>query len=238
MNRTTALVMSWSLLCVPASGLVGDVPTAEWTIRRQTVMVYSARGRCSGVVVAQDLVLTAAHCLEAADKYKIVGHVDGKPQLLADVTELVSHPQFDRTTKPTTADLALLKLSKPLPIGFAPAFFAVRPVDTGDRLIVVGYGIAANNDRKSFGTPRMATLSVSNLTANLLVLTDRSGNRIGGCSGDSGGPAFSIKGGVPALAGIVSAGNCRDTSFVIPSTPYRDWIRETARKLGSALNSW
>src|SRR4051794_36075347 len=38
MKRTIALAIPWFLLCMPASALVGDAPTAEWTIRRPAVM--------------------------------------------------------------------------------------------------------------------------------------------------------------------------------------------------------
>jgi hypothetical protein len=236
MNRTTAIVICWSWLCWPASALVGDAPTAEWTIRRPAVMVHGARSRCSGVVITQDLVLSAAHCVVISERYNIFGHIGATPIRLADVTAIVPHPQFNREVKPGIADLSLLKLSKPLPSEFAPAFFDVRPVAVGDRMIVVGYGIAAGKDKKSFGTPRMATLTVLDRTATLLMLRDQTSNSIGSCFGDSGGPAFSIRGGVPALAGVVSAGDCDSVSIVIPSSPYRDWITETARKLGSALD--
>lgn len=236
MCRAATVIMFSVLLCTPASALVGDAPTAEWTIRRPTVMVHGARGKCSGVVLTQDLVLTAAHCLVTPDKYGIFGHIGATPSRLADVTETVPHPQFKRDAKPGVADLALLKLSKPLPSSFAPAFFDMRPVAIGDRMIVVGYGVAAGKDKKSFGTPRMATLTVYDRTDTLLMLRDQTSNSIGSCFGDSGGPAFSIRGGVPALAGVVSAGNCDSVSIVIPFSPYRDWITETARKLGSTLD--
>src|SRR5262249_61484920 len=119
----------------PAAGLVGDASPAEWTIARPSVMVFTSGGACSGVVLAQDLVLTAAHCVVARTNVTIVGHLADVPYQLADVTEIATHPQFSWPT----ADLALLKLSQPLPTAFAPAFLDKRSVVPGDRLIVVGY---------------------------------------------------------------------------------------------------
>src|SRR5258708_27525692 len=98
-----------AFLCAsaPAAGIVGDAPSAEWTIARPTVMVFSSDGACSSVVLAQDFVLTAAHCVTSTGPFKIVGHLAAVPYQLADVTEIATHPQFSWPT----ADLALLKLS-------------------------------------------------------------------------------------------------------------------------------
>jgi secreted trypsin-like serine protease len=236
MNRTPVIIACWFLLCVPAGGLVGDATIAEWTLARPTVMVFGSRGMCSGVVLTQDLVLTAAHCAAASGDSKIVGLIADKPYRFADVTEVAAHPQYTGEAG-RTADLALLKLSKPLPSRFAPAFLSMRPVVVGERLIVVGYGRAEKDDNKTAGTPRMAMLTVSNQSATLLTLIDRGYNgKISGCYGDSGAPAFTTRGGVPALAGVVSGGSCGVLTYVIPFATYRDWIRETARNLGSALD--
>jgi trypsin len=227
-----------------AVALVGDAAPAEWTTARPTIMVFSARGLCSGVVLAQDLVLTAAHCVIATTDAKIIGHIAAAPFRLADVTQVAPHPQFEAEGGPT-ADLALLKLSKPLPIGFAPAFLATRPVAAGDRLIIVGYGMAVQGDPWSAGTPRMATLIVTRRWDKLLGLRDASGGTISGCGGDSGAPAFAIRGGVPTLVGVVIRAACGAPGVIpsggastvaVPLAPYRDWILETARSFGAALD--
>jgi hypothetical protein len=195
-------------------------------------MVFRPDGPCSGVVVAQDLVLTAAHCVVATSRFKIVGHLAAVPYHLADVTEVALHPQFSWPA----ADLALLKLSKELPTGFAPAFLDKRSVVLGDRLIVVGYGVSTQGDANTAGRPRMATFVVTNTSDNLLTLRDAAGGALSICGGDSGAPAFIIRGGVPALAGVVSGGICADYSFVTPFSPYREWVWGTARRLGSPLD--
>jgi S1-C subfamily serine protease len=241
-------VLAFALLLLAgarAVALFGDAAPAEWTTARPAVIVFGSRGLCSGVVLAQDLVLTAAHCVIAATDVKIVGHIAAAPFHLADVTQVAPHPQFSAVASPT-ADLALLKLSKPLPIGFAPAFLDSRPIAVGDRLIVVGYGMAMQGDGKSAGTPRMATLVVTHRWDRLLTLRDASGGAISGCGGDSGAPAFAIRGGVPALVGVVTKGACGGSALatsatsastiVIPFAPYRDWILETARQFGSPLD--
>jgi secreted trypsin-like serine protease len=181
-------------------------------------------------------VLTAAHCTAASGEIKIAEFNAAKLYRVADVTEVAAHPQYTGREWPAP-DLALLKLSKPLPSRLAPAFLSMRPVVVGERLIVVGYGLAAKDDTKTAGTPRMAMLTVTQQSATLLTLVDRLSHKIGGCLGDSGAPVFATRGGVPALAGIVSRSNhCGGLTYVIPFATYGDWIKETARNLRSALN--
>ena len=65
---------------------------------------------------------------------------------------------------------------------------------------------------------------------------------LGACTGDSGGPAFEEDGGRFAIIGVVSwstgpggAAGCGGLTGVTPLVLYRNWIIETARRLGSAL---
>jgi hypothetical protein len=134
---------------------------------------------------------------------------------LSDVSQVAIHPQ--------NADLALLKLGNPLPTGFAPAFLTMRPVAAGDRVIVVGYGVTAPGDAKSFGTARMAVFIVHARSNDSIDLTDPSDGQAGGvCNGDSGGPVFTLRG-APSLVGIITAGGCTNNigrSFATPLAPH------------------
>ena len=55
----------WSVACVvPAVAMVGGAPDAEPAIARRIALIVGSRGTaCTGVVIARDLVLTAAHCV-------------------------------------------------------------------------------------------------------------------------------------------------------------------------------
>jgi hypothetical protein len=147
----------------------------------------------------------------------------------------VVHPQFVRNGQSPAGDLALLKLSRPLPLEFAPARFNVQPVVDGERLIVVGYGEAGKSGNKIGGPPRMALLWVARRSDALLMLIDPGFDRSGGCHGDSGGPVFTMHASVPALAGVVTSGNCDGVTVAVSLSAYRDWIRGAARNLGLEL---
>jgi len=231
MNRTLVVIVCWLSLGAPAASLVGGVPAADPTLARYAVALFGSRSMCTGIVLTQDLVLTAAHCAADPRDRKVVGFP--KPHPLSDVTEAVVHPQFERKGQAPVADLALLKLSKPLPLDFAPVRFNTQPVVEGERLIVLGYGQGTKTDNKIARSPRMALLKVSQQSGMLLLLTDPGYDRSGGCHGDSGGPAFTIHASVPALAGVMASGDCSGVTVAVSLAAYLDWLKEAARHLGS-----
>jgi secreted trypsin-like serine protease len=231
MRCTVAAVACLLSLCASADAIVGDAQPANWMIIRPALIVFSSRGGCSGALLGQDLVLTAGHCVTSATNLKIAGPGVG----WTDVNEAVPHPQFGAGAR-STADLALLKLHQPLPARLVPASLGGRPVVAGERVIIAGYGLT--DEGWSFGTARMTSLTVNRLYNNLLELTDRAigeSSKLGGCKGDSGGPAFATRGGAPFLIGIIKGGFCGMATFVTPVAPYRDWITDTAQQLGSQL---
>jgi len=234
MRRTLTTLACSLALCVSARAIVGDAEQADWRIVRPALMVAGPLGTCSGAVLGPDLVLTAAHCVTTTAYVEVAGYGTG----WIGVSEIVQHPQFSPGAALLKADLALLKLYMPPPTGFVPALLGSRPVGSGERLIVVGYGLQDNGKRDNFA--RMATLTVTNQYDDKLGLTDQDamGERStrGGCGGDSGGPVFAARGGAPFLVGIVTAGSwCGGTTYVTPLTPYHSWITETARQLRSRI---
>src|SRR5262249_10930172 len=56
----------------PASAIVGGARFAEEAIARHVVLIVGAQHLCSGVAIAPDLVLTAAHCVPSTGKYRLM----------------------------------------------------------------------------------------------------------------------------------------------------------------------
>jgi secreted trypsin-like serine protease len=238
-----AVAACWLLLCVPVRSIVGGVPVADRLLARHTVLLFNRHGMCSGVVLAPDLVLTAAHCALELGKG---GRIAGKPVI--DVTDIAVHPQYAHGTRSVTPDIALLKLARPLPPQLVPATLGARPVAEGENLFIVGFGKAERDEKRVSFTPRMAMLAVADRSAGLLTLTDPGhsglmiadrGGKISGCNGDSGAPAFTMRGGIAAVAGILSGSNhdCGGITYIIPTVTYLGWIRDTARNWGAAVDS-
>ncbi|MGD9845794.1 MAG: trypsin-like serine protease [Variibacter sp.] len=245
------LVFVWSL---PAAALVGGAPPAPGAAARHVVMIVGSRGTsCTATVVARDLLLTAAHCVLPGADYKLVLFDAARNPSLKDAKAIERHPSFAVNTllaHRATADVALMKLTAPLPASFVPARLDARETATakpGDRFTVVGYGVTVRGDGKSGGTLRAADLVATGKPGSLqLRLFDPATRNerpgLGACTADSGAPVFETRGEANVVIGVVSwstgaknAAGCGGLTGVTPLARYRAWIVDTARKLGSPL---
>jgi len=214
------------------------------------LLVGSRGTSCTGVALAHDLVLTAGHCVLPGADYKLVGFSPARQPILKDFAAIERHPDFDVSAvlrHRVTADVALLKPAASLGNPAASLAPSGGAVAVGDRFVVAGYGLTIPGDGKSGGTVRSATLVATGAPGDLQIrLVDpatkgeRSG--LGACTGDSGAPVFRNTDVRLAVIGVVSwstgpnnSAGCGGLTGVTPLVRYRDWIMQTAAKLGSAL---
>ncbi len=240
------------LLAGPADAIVGGAGPATEGIGRSVVTIVGSRGTfCSGALIAADVVLTAAHCLQPGAIYKIVEYgADRQPQL-RDVRHVAFHPAFSLQTMMVhraTADVGLLQLEA-APKGKAASAIGVpqTPLVAGSQFTIAGVGVTVRGEGKSGGTVRSAELVVTGRPGTLQIrLVDPAGQGVrpglGACTGDSGGPVAEEQQGRPVIIGVVSwstgpnaGGGCGGLTGVTPLTLYRDWIVGTARQWGVAL---
>jgi secreted trypsin-like serine protease len=246
---TFALILA--LLSAPAAAMVGGAPPLPGADTRPEVMLIGSRGNfCTGVAIARDLVLTAAHCVQAGAIYKQVELDAQRQPVFKDVVSIARHPQFSvkaMQSHRATADIALVKLAVPLDVTPATLSRPRARVAPGERFIVHGYGMANPTDANSSATLRHAMLAATGRPGNLQLrlvdpATDGARAGLGACTGDSGGPVYGNDGGYMAVVGVVSwstgpggASGCGGLTGVTPIELYRNWIVETASKLGSPL---
>ncbi len=107
-------------------------------------------GFCTGVLIAPDLVLTAAHCVYAPDGTLVdparmtfrAGYVDGSEIAQSAVARATPHPEYRRDAadrlQQLRFDAALLQLSNAIPSATA-APFAVADPGVGAQVSVVSY---------------------------------------------------------------------------------------------------
>ena len=243
-RAVTIAVAILSLATVSARALVGGAPLADRAIARHVAMVLGGRNLCSGVAIAPDLVLTAAHCVLGNAKYQLVSF-EGRRSATSNAATVVPHPQF--SARADAPDLALVKLAVPPAPRFTPVAFSDRraPPAVGDRFIVAGFGVGVQGDGRTAGKLRAATLVVTDRpSSQQLSLVDPSTlgetGGLGVCNGDSGGPVLDARD--RTLFGLVSWSGrtdgepvCGFLSGIIPLVRYRHWISDTAAKLGSPL---
>ena len=214
MRRFAALACLLTL-APPAAAMVGGAPAVDASEFRSEVMILSGRGNlCTGIVLAQDLVLTAAHCIEPGLTYKLYELDAERKPLFRELAKTVVHPQFSRKTfdaNRATPDIALLKLAAPLPAAFAPAALSPKRarVAVGQSFYVIGYGVTAVRDNRSAAVLRRADLVATGKPGNLqLRLFDPATKGetpvLGACTGDSGGPVYEERDGKRLVYGVVS----------------------------------
>ncbi len=241
------IVSAIVLLSGSALALTGHAPPATGWAAQPIVMIGDDRGdMCSGTALTRELVLTAAHCVERSQHYKIKAYQSGEAIAVNGISR---HPSFNinayRASR-ATADIALLKLSRPLPNSVVPAALAAaRRVKPGETLTIAGFGTTADGGGWGLGQPRMAKLTVTGHPGSLQIrLVDPATRNerpgLGGCTGDSGGPAFDGDG--PLVIGVVSwttaANNeagCGGLTGLTPLLAYRTWIIETAKKMNAPI---
>jgi secreted trypsin-like serine protease len=248
------------LLGPPALAVTGGAPPATGWAARAIVMVIDPDGDlCTGTALARDLVLTAAHCVARKKRYEVKPYQTGAA---IPVRAVATHPRFDYESyarSRATADVALLKLAAPLPAVVVPARLApARRVKVGETLVIAGFGTIADRSAAGLGIPRMARLVVTGQPGSLQIrlvdpATRNARPGLGGCTGDSGAPAFDDEGPdksgqksgqvIGQIIGVVSwttaAGNeegCGGLTGLTPLLSYRSWIVDTARKFGAPIN--
>lgn len=238
-------------LVLPAIAMVGGAPPADAAIARHVVLIVGSRGTaCTGVVIARDMILTAAHCAAPDAIYKWVSFDSSGQPALNDIATVTRHPGFmlkELLNHRATADVALMKTAQPL-----PAIFAVAPMmvlggaaAVGQNFLVAGYGLTIPGDGRTGGKVRTALLTVTGQPGTLQIRlvdprTNNAAPGLGACTGDSGAPVFDVSG-APNLIGLVSwstaaknDSGCGGITGVTPLMRYRGWIVETMGKMGTA----
>lgn len=227
--RAVAALLVAALAPASAHAIVGG-QAETGPLARTTLMVLSSRGGvCSGLVVAPDAVLTAAHCVTAASDYRVHYKGPDGAAVLLEPAALSVHPGYDRGAvagRRRSIDLALVRLANPLP--FASAELAGVAEGRGSAVTVAGYGVAREGDGRSTGTFRSVDLAIVEPYGRSTILLWAKGPAgAGACEGDSGGPIASPDGAVVAITSWASGAGrrgCGDVSQGVLVGPQRGWI--------------
>ena len=249
--RAALLATVLGLVPLSAQAVVqGQVTRDPQGLRASVVRIESSAGEiCSGTLIGQDIVLTAAHCVMHKVGYSVVVTDPSFRQRRIRVTAASMHPEFVPGTTPEDQpgiDLAMLKLAQPVGAGYRPLDPRGGAIGTGDGVDIAGYGVVAENKRSTARTLRTAHLvSIGSLQVANRVTVVTDARRMaetagaGACLGDSGGPI--LRGG--QMVGVVSWSSgamrqdrrartaCGGFTAVTPTGEHASWIASRAAAL-------
>ncbi|HZH53270.1 MAG TPA: trypsin-like serine protease [Microvirga sp.] len=233
MKLHIALLLAVVLSATGARAIVGGVEDAGPLARRSVMVLSSNGGVCSAVVVAPDVVLTAAHCVTGAAEHRVHFRDEaGEPVLIEPAAKAV-HPGYDAKAieaRRRSIDLALVRVPKPLPGRFETAVLSLGGLAKGETVTVGGWGLARRDDPKTTGTFRTAALKVIEpYGPSRILLWSQGAGAMGACQGDSGGPMASGEAVVAITSWSSAAGgqDCGGITQGILVAPQRTWIDRT-----------
>lgn len=251
----------------------GETVSAEEDISKTTVQIFTFQiqedlqgrafiknfGNCTGTLLDQDILLTAAHCTSWNPEYMVLYFSKDAPQNMKEFLQTMhENPLVRRVVggkvgnrwprmRPTQndwGDIALLKFEGGLPDGYQTAELlpANESLQVAQPTTLAGFGVT--NGFKNTSSNQLLKVEVSILKPHhspTEMIID-SGDK-GPCRGDSGGPAF-VTGtdGKKYVAGVTSRADletdpkaqCVGDTIYTKVQPYATWITRSKQYLQSA----
>ncbi len=205
-----------------SSSIIGGVPVkSDESIAKTTVaLVGVVKGEdgkegqfiCTGSLLADNVVLTAGHCLPEGGALYVVFATDLsqlKRENIRPVDKMMLHPQYgtENDKGEDAYDIALVRFSGAKADGYETAQILKDDsvLKKGTSVTLAGYGLTDGVNKTSDDRLRKVDVKVYQNFGQTEMILDQSHGK-GACHGDSGGPAFLNVGGVPYVWGVTSRG--------------------------------
>lgn len=230
-------------------GIIGgqDVSRSDELMRSTVGLVMMSRGSqsiCTGSIVADNIVLTAAHCMVGVDGAVVTYGADIETAIVDKkyypVLEVYIHPSYDPEADKNSNDIALVKFDGNLPGDNSKVTLLGNTslLKNGMLATLTGYGASIEADGKFSGSSILRKVQVpladSQFSQTEIQFSSAGGS--GACHGDSGGPAYATIDGELVVIGVTSRttdlkGGCQKDSIYTNVAPFKAWIEATASEL-------
>lgn len=209
---------------------------------------------CTGTIVAQDVIVSAAHCTAANPKLTFIYFSTQSPK---DLVSMFNDFFKDATLQPNLrqvnggmtnekwpqltgskvsdwGDISLFKFPGGIPSGFIVAKLAPASLKLtrGETVTLAGYGITDGTAQTQTTGLRKVDVQIDNPNYSVSEMMLDTTHGRGSCHGDSGGPAYVTEGSDLYLVGLTSRadfktdpkGLCIGKTIYTSVQAYLDWI--------------
>jgi hypothetical protein len=208
--------------------IVGGTPVEACGWSATAAISLAGGGLCTGTLIADSTLLTAAHCEEPLTA--IFGEDSLAGEHYVKLTHCETHPEWTGSNFGEGVDLQVCKLETatsivPMPIAVGCELDAIR---VGTALRAVGFGLTQDGASESDGLKREVEVLVRELAENHEIVVGGDGKDT--CQGDSGGPLLveHADGSWRLLATTSWGGVCGEGGHYNLVASHAAWIEEVA----------
>ena len=254
MSIKTALLAMVTLLGIAACGRNGTLPeidgngivhgkslTSKSDVAKSIVAIVleNAEGAalCTGTILDESTILTAAHCVDETSKKIFVVFATNikaaKKENVRAADAIAQNPRWKKSHD-GAGDLAVIHFTGGLPEGYESVSLAKKTfkLTAGEEVVMAGYGVSNGKKESGAGALRETKTTILGTMNKDQIATD--GHTSSVCFGDSGGPAFAeVKGALVqwGVAHSVLNKECNESSMHTSVMQYETWIKSEMKKL-------